>query len=213
VSSRRSSNYDDDHVHDSFSSLTTTPRGTQGNTTTLKVLQEQKTAIVFNEEDDWGDTAPLDTTPTTNGNGILDLDILFGSTTAWGKDKAVSIAVRGALQDAIEDVPLLYMAQRGSPKPFDILPAIFRRHQENHAEMDVLNELRGLASWSEDNGAKRKKNIPIFLMNNLSRKNGNGKYKAYRQYTADMESCADLCPDGLDADLWTGYIQIRLHIT
>jgi hypothetical protein len=44
---------------------------------------------------------------------------------AWEKDKAVSIAVRGALQDAIEDVPLLYMAQRGSPKPFAILLRTF----------------------------------------------------------------------------------------
>ena len=90
-------------------------------------------------------TPAAPTTQVTTGDpGVCtDAGLSNPPTTALGKDKAVSIAVRGALQDAIEDVPLLYMAQRGSPKPFAILPALFRRHQENHAEMDVLNEFRG----------------------------------------------------------------------
>ncbi|MBU2766688.1 hypothetical protein HAP94_10875 [Acidithiobacillus ferrivorans] len=125
--------------------------------------------------------------------------------------KAVSAAV-GALQDAVEDVPLLYCAQRGSATPFAILPALFRRHQENYSEMDVLSEMRGLASWSEDNGAKRKKNTMIFFTNCLSRKNERGQYKPYRRYVTDTEASADLCPQGMDPDLWTRYVRVRLYL-
>jgi hypothetical protein len=163
--------------------------------------------------------APRPTPPASRANNETDLTLAVtpdAVTTAapavvQKTKKAVSAAI-GALHDAIEDVPLLYCAQRGSTTLFAILPALFRRHQENYSEMDVLSEMRGLASWSEDNGAKRKKNPLIFFTNCLSRKNERGQYKPYRRYVTDTDACADLCPQGMEPELWAQYVRVRLYL-
>ena len=69
-----------------------------------------------------GDTAPLDTTPTTNGNEILDLDILVGSTTAWGKDKAVSIAVTAPCKIPSKMFPCCIWHSAGAPNLLPYCP-------------------------------------------------------------------------------------------